>query len=111
MASSEPIPPEAEPESHLSSLIYEISNEVQGIMENMFKTVTFRIKTCDYFVFRNLNSYLSLVYSEINQSSAVVEEEIEKCKGSALERKRALDEEKDNFQKAAYAVLDMLSRE
>ncbi|KAH1124634.1 hypothetical protein AAZX31_06G071500 [Glycine max] len=88
MASSEPIPPEAEPESHLSSLIYEISNEVQGIMENMFKTVT-----------------------EINQSSAVVEEEIEKCKGSALERKRALDEEKDNFQKAAYAVLDMLSRE
>jgi len=54
---------------------------------------------------------LSLVYSEINQNSAVVEEEIEKCKGSGLERKRALDEEKDNFQKAAYAVLDMLNRE
>ncbi|TKY74661.1 hypothetical protein E2542_SST03424 [Spatholobus suberectus] len=88
MATSEPIPPEAETENHLSSLIYEISNEVQEIMENMFKTII-----------------------EINQNSAVIEEEIEKCKGSALERKRALDEEKDKFQKAAYAVLDMLNRE
>ncbi|RDY12374.1 hypothetical protein CR513_02847, partial [Mucuna pruriens] len=79
---------EAERENHLSSLIYEISNEVQEIMENMFKTIT-----------------------EINQNSVVIEEEIEKCKGSALERKRALDEERDNFQKAAYAVLDMLNRE
>ncbi|CAJ1973777.1 unnamed protein product [Sphenostylis stenocarpa] len=41
----------------------------------------------------------------------VIEEDIEKCKGSALERKKALDEERDNFQKAAYAVLDMLNRE
>ncbi|KAK7410304.1 hypothetical protein VNO78_00992 [Psophocarpus tetragonolobus] len=88
MASSEPIAPEAEPENHLSSLIYEISNEVQEIMENLFKTIT-----------------------EINQNSAVIEEDIEKCKVSSLERKRALDEEKDSFQKAAYAVLDMLNRE
>lgn len=41
----------------------------------------------------------------------MIEEEIEKCKGSALVRKRALDEEKDHFQKAAYAVLDMLNRD
>ncbi|XP_029128895.1 uncharacterized protein LOC109807462 [Cajanus cajan] len=88
MATTESIPPEAEPESHLSSLIYDLSNEVQEIMENMFKAIT-----------------------EINQNSSVIEEEMEKCKGSALERKRALDEERDNFQKAAYAVLDMLNRE
>ena len=50
-------------------------------------------------------------YSEINQNSVMIEEEIEKCKGSALDRKRALDEEKDHFQKAAYAVLDMLNRD
>jgi hypothetical protein len=41
----------------------------------------------------------------------VIEEEIEKCKGSAMERKTALDEEKDHVQKAAYAVLDMLTRD
>ncbi|BAT78231.1 hypothetical protein VIGAN_02088200 [Vigna angularis var. angularis] len=88
MASSELITTEVESENHLSSLIYEISNEVQEIMENMLKTIT-----------------------EINHNSAVIEEEIEKCKGSALERKRALNEDRDNFQKAAYAVLDILNRE
>lgn len=41
----------------------------------------------------------------------MIEEEIEKCKGSAIERKTALDEERDHFQKAAYAVLDMLNRD
>lgn len=35
-------------------------------------------------------------------------EEIEKCKDSALERKRILEEEKQRFQKAAYTVLGML---
>jgi len=50
-------------------------------------------------------------YSEINHNSAVIDEEIEKCKGSALERKTALNEDRDNFQKAAYAVLEMLNRE
>ncbi|CAL5205099.1 unnamed protein product [Lathyrus oleraceus] len=89
MAGSESAPP-AEPdiENQLSSLIYEISNEAQGIMENMLKMA-----------------------AEINQNSAVIEEEIEKCKSSAIERKTALDEEKNHFQKAAYAVLDMLNRD
>jgi hypothetical protein len=41
----------------------------------------------------------------------VIEEEIEKCKGSAMERKTALEEEKDHVQNAAYAVLDMLNRD
>jgi hypothetical protein len=35
-------------------------------------------------------------------------EEIEKCKYSALERKGILEEE-EQFQKAAYTVLDMLN--
>lgn len=64
-----------------------MSNEAQSIMENMLKMI-----------------------AEINQNSAVIEEEIEKCKGSAMERKTALDEEKEHCQKAAYAVLDMLNR-
>ncbi|KAI4337388.1 hypothetical protein L6164_015812 [Bauhinia variegata] len=82
MADTAP-PPEAE--NQLSSLVYDISNVVQGTMENMLKMI-----------------------NEINQNSAVIEEEIEKCKGSALERKKTLDEEKEQFQKAAHAVLDML---
>ncbi|XP_058785813.1 uncharacterized protein LOC131660572 [Vicia villosa] len=88
MAGSESAPPQAEPEieNQLSSLIYEISNEAQGIMENMLK-----------------------MSAEINQNSVTIDEEIEKCKSSAVERKTALDEEKNHFQKAAYAVLDMLN--
>ncbi|MED6221751.1 hypothetical protein PIB30_057765 [Stylosanthes scabra] len=91
MASSDAVPPpphEPEPENQLCSLVYEISLEAQAIMENMLKMIT-----------------------EINHNSVVIEEEIEKCKGSALDRKRTLDEEKNHFQKAAYAVLDMLNRD
>lgn len=47
--------------------------------------------------------------SEIDQNSAGIMEEIEKCKDSALERKGILEEEKERFQKAAYTVLDMLN--
>lgn len=36
-------------------------------------------------------------------------EEIERSKNSALEKKKALEEEKERFQKAAYAVLNMLT--
>lgn len=35
--------------------------------------------------------------------------EIEKCKNSAIEKKRILEEEKEHFEKAAYTVLDMLN--
>ncbi|KAB1204520.1 hypothetical protein CJ030_MR8G021828 [Morella rubra] len=105
--------PAPEAESQLSSLVYgsfnfsdlkisglvnfpsylmlllmnaDISQEVQGAMENMLKMI-----------------------NEIDQNSAQVMEEIEKCKDSALERKRILEEEKERFQKAAYTVLDMLN--
>ncbi|KAL0312018.1 UNVERIFIED_CONTAM: hypothetical protein Sradi_5601100 [Sesamum radiatum] len=46
--------------------------------------------------------------SEIDQNSAGIMEEIEKSKDSVLKRKINLEEEKDHFQKAAAAVLDML---
>ncbi|KAM0046359.1 hypothetical protein Hdeb2414_s0009g00315261 [Helianthus debilis subsp. tardiflorus] len=72
--------------SPLSSVIYELSQQVQAGMENMLKMI-----------------------SEIDQSSGGIIEDIEKCKDSALERKRTLEEDKERFQKAAYSVLDMLN--
>lgn len=47
--------------------------------------------------------------NEVDQNSAGIVEEIEKCKDSALEKKRILEEEKERFQKAAYTVLDLLN--
>lgn len=38
-------------------------------------------------------------------------EDIEKSKDSAAEKKRCLEEEKERFQRAAYAALNMLNRE
>ncbi|KAL0394029.1 UNVERIFIED_CONTAM: hypothetical protein Slati_4369100 [Sesamum latifolium] len=72
-------------ESQLSSLVYDISQNVQVAMDNMLKMI-----------------------SEIDQNSAGIMEEIEKSKDSVLKRKINLEEEKDHFQKAAAAVLDML---
>lgn len=46
---------------------------------------------------------------EIDQNSAGIMEEIEKSKDSVLQRKIHLEEEKNHFQKAAFAVLDMLN--
>ncbi|MCL7045784.1 hypothetical protein MKW94_024314 [Papaver nudicaule] len=47
--------------------------------------------------------------NEIDQSSSGIMEEIEKCKDSATDKKKMLDEEKERFQKAAYMALDMLN--
>ncbi|XVF35503.1 hypothetical protein REPUB_Repub18cG0151400 [Reevesia pubescens] len=80
------LPPAAEAESHLSSLVYDMSQHVQMAMENMLKMI-----------------------NEIDQNSSGIMEEIEKCKDSALERKKGLEEERERFQKAAYTVLDMLN--
>lgn len=79
------------------------------------------MKNCTYSYYSSpfpadkymLSSPLSFTWqticSEIDQNSAGVAEEIEKCKDSALERKGILEEEKERFQKAAYTVLDMLN--
>ncbi|XP_044464838.1 uncharacterized protein LOC123195244 [Mangifera indica] len=78
--------PSSEAESQLSSLVYDMSQQVQTAMTNMLKMIC-----------------------EIDQNSAVIMEEIERSKNSALEKKKALEEEKERFQKAAYAVLNMLT--
>lgn len=87
MASSDgQLVPRNDVESQLSSLLHELSQQVQAAMENMFKMT-----------------------NEIDQNSAGIMEEIEKCKDSALERKKTLEEEKARFQNAAYTVLDLLN--
>ncbi|XP_041021106.1 uncharacterized protein LOC121262621 [Juglans microcarpa x Juglans regia] len=78
--------PAPEADSQLCSLVYDTLQEFQGAMENMLKMI-----------------------NEIDQNSAGIMEEMEKCKDSALERKRTLEEEKERFQKAAYTVLDMFN--
>ncbi|CAL9021774.1 unnamed protein product [Prunus brigantina] len=46
--------------------------------------------------------------SEIDENSGRITEEIEKCKEQSLEKKRGLEEAKEQVEKAAYAVLEML---
>ncbi|XP_022140976.1 uncharacterized protein LOC111011497 [Momordica charantia] len=75
-----------ETESQLSVLIIDMSQQVQGAMENMLRMI-----------------------SEIDQNAVGIMEDIEKCRGSALDRKGVLEEEKQQFQQAAYTVLDMLN--
>ena len=50
-------------------------------------------------------------YSEIDQNSSDVMDDIKNLKDFALERKRTLDEEKEHYQKAAYAVISMLNNQ
>ncbi|CAH1451492.1 unnamed protein product [Lactuca virosa] len=57
--------PVSDGQSSLSNVVYELSQQVQAAMENMLKMIT-----------------------EIDESSSGIIEEIEKCKYSALERKR-----------------------
>ncbi|XP_059318664.1 uncharacterized protein LOC132069279 [Lycium ferocissimum] len=78
--------PTSEIESPLSSVVYELSQQVQRAMENMLKMI-----------------------NEIDQSSNEVTEDVEKCKDSALERRKTLEEQKEDFQRAAYAILNMLN--
>lgn len=52
---------------------------------------------------------LLFFYSEIDENSAGISEEIEKCKESALEKKKGLEEAREQVEKAAYAVLEMLN--
>jgi len=47
--------------------------------------------------------------SEIDQTTGGIMEETGKYKDTAFERKKDLEEEKERFQKAAYAVLGMLN--
>ncbi|PIA65106.1 hypothetical protein AQUCO_00100533v1 [Aquilegia coerulea] len=77
---------ESEAESQLSSLIFDLSQQVNGAMEDMLKMI-----------------------NGVDQSSSGIMEEIEKSKESAIERKKILEEDKERFQRAAYTVLDMFN--
>ncbi|GJV54404.1 hypothetical protein Tco_1450145 [Tanacetum coccineum] len=87
-----------------SSVNAELSQQVQAGMENMLKMITETI-----FLYLTVFVPVSFKYSEIDQGSGGIVEDIEKCKESALERKSTLEEEKERFQKAAYSVLDLLN--
>ncbi|RVX19572.1 hypothetical protein CK203_005369 [Vitis vinifera] len=111
--------PPPELDSQLSSLIYGLSQQVQAAMENMLKMIkgeknlkcifTFLSCFADLYLPLSIISSLIILHSEVDQNSAEVMEEIEKCKDSALEKKKLLEEEKEHFEKAAYTVLDMLN--
>ncbi|KAM3282215.1 hypothetical protein P3S67_025860 [Capsicum chacoense] len=78
----------SEIQSQLSSVVYDLSQQMQMAMENMLKMI-----------------------NEIDQSSTEVTEDLEKSKDSALERKKTLEEQKEDFQRAAYAILNMLNNQ
>nr|VDD26993.1 unnamed protein product [Brassica oleracea] len=74
------------PESPDTLKFAEMSQQVQVGMDNMLKFV-----------------------NEIDGNSVGIKEEIDRSKEFAMEKKRVLEEEKEQFQKAAYTILDMLS--
>ncbi|GAB2275604.1 hypothetical protein Dimus_010361 [Dionaea muscipula] len=69
-----------------SSLLYDVSQQVQEGMDDLLKMI-----------------------NEIDVHNAEVVEEVERCKESAVQRRKAIEEETECFQKAAYAVLDVLN--
>ncbi|XP_010915051.1 uncharacterized protein [Elaeis guineensis] len=73
-------------ESLISALLCDVSQQLQIAIQNMLKMT-----------------------SEIDQTSAEIMEEIEKSKESAGVKNKILEEEKERFQKAAIAVLEMLN--
>ncbi|KAJ1693654.1 hypothetical protein LUZ63_010352 [Rhynchospora breviuscula] len=86
MEENNAIIPCEEPESPISSLLVDISNQLQGAMQNMLKMT-----------------------SEVDQSIAEIATDMEKCKESVSEKGKMLEEERERFQKAALAVLEMLN--
>ncbi|KAL6125335.1 hypothetical protein ACLB2K_073394 [Fragaria x ananassa] len=74
------------PKPLIVRFVAEISQQVQAEMEDMLKSIR-----------------------EIDENSGQITEEIDKCKESALEKKRGLEESKEQIEKAAYAVLQMLN--
>lgn len=59
-----------------------------------------------------ISAFTNKIYlydSEIEQTSAEIVEEIEKCKESVLVRSKVLEEEKENLQRAALAVLQIFN--
>ncbi|XP_062180892.1 uncharacterized protein LOC133885231 [Phragmites australis] len=73
-------------DSKLSVLLFDVSQQVQGALQNMLKMT-----------------------SEIEQCGGEIEAEIERAREGVAEKCRALDDDRERFQKAALAALDILS--
>ncbi|KAJ3692047.1 hypothetical protein LUZ60_012403 [Juncus effusus] len=76
----------SESEPAISSLLIDISNQMQGAVQDMLKMT-----------------------SEVDQSIGEINEDMEKCKGIVFEKSNLIEEEKERVQKAAMAVLQMLN--
>ncbi|KAK4775162.1 hypothetical protein SAY86_010097 [Trapa natans] len=70
-----------EADSLLSSLVYDLSQQMQTSMEGMLKMIC-----------------------EIDESSNGINEDIEKCKDSALERKKILEEQKERTRRQLWQI-------
>ncbi|XP_047314359.1 uncharacterized protein LOC124918199 [Impatiens glandulifera] len=73
-------------ESQLSSLLVELSQQVQEGMSAMVKMI-----------------------NDVDDNSNGVMEDIQRCKDNALEKKKILEDKKDNLLKAAFTVMDMIN--
>ncbi|KAL5975148.1 hypothetical protein ACLOJK_031827 [Asimina triloba] len=121
VAASSPVQqtPLAEADSQLTALICEdlmvffqknvISHEIPLIyVENMLRAVNSYEPHVSQQMQVAMENMLKMI-TEIDQSTDGIIEEIEKCKHSAVEQKKILEDEKDRFQKAALTVLEMLN--
>ncbi|RRT74827.1 hypothetical protein BHM03_00040563 [Ensete ventricosum] len=94
-----------EAESQISAILFDTWQQVQEAMQSMLK-MTRGALFCvllDMLV-KTFNSN-----SEIEQSSAEIKEEIEKCKERVEVRSKALEEAKEHMQKTAIAVLQIFN--
>ncbi|KAL6608313.1 hypothetical protein ACP70R_041376 [Stipagrostis hirtigluma subsp. patula] len=72
-------------DSKLSALLFDVSQQVQGALQSMLKMT-----------------------SEIERCGGEIEAEIERAREGVAEKAQALDDERERFQKAALAALDIL---
>ncbi|CAN1218548.1 hypothetical protein LINPERPRIM_LOCUS1354 [Linum perenne] len=98
------VAPSSETESQLSALVYGSLSFTQTSLSSPIKPS----RDLSQQVQSAMGDMLKMT-SEIDQNSVEVMVEIAKCKDLVAEKKKALDEEKEQFQKAAYAVLEMLN--
>ncbi|KAK8610233.1 hypothetical protein V6N13_081396 [Hibiscus sabdariffa] len=107
------LPPRApnEAESVISSLVYGYFSSSFDLISSFHFAYNFKLlsifSSVTWFLLSMISCYRSS--REIDQNSLGVLEEIKKCKDSALERQKCLEDEKEQFQKAAYTVLEMLN--
>ncbi|GJM94785.1 hypothetical protein PR202_ga11464 [Eleusine coracana subsp. coracana] len=73
-------------DSKLSALLYDVSQQVQGALQNMLKMT-----------------------NEIDRCNGEIEAEMERAREAVAEKGRALEDDRDRVQKAALAALDILS--